>query len=76
MKTVSYGSFSFNYVDAPPDATPIKARADFRYGDGKWELNEFGYRSAMNYQSVVVYKEPPKEHPYPLLDILLFRQSY
>ena len=38
-----YGYFTFRYLDAPSDATPIKAQAQFRYYDGMWHLFNFSY---------------------------------
>jgi hypothetical protein len=33
-----YGYFTFRYMNAPSDATPIKAQAQLRYYDGVWHL--------------------------------------
>ena len=35
MASVSYGVFTFAYLNSPPDAEPIKGWADFRYWDGQ-----------------------------------------
>ena len=43
MDSVSYGLFTFVYLNSAPDAPPIKGWADFRYWDGKWHLNQFDY---------------------------------
>src|ERR1051326_1746795 len=43
MDSVSYGLFTFAYLNSPPDAPPIKGWADFRYWEGKWHLNQFDY---------------------------------
>jgi hypothetical protein len=43
LDSVSYGLFTFAYLDSPSDVPPIKAWADFRYWDREWHLNEFDY---------------------------------
>jgi hypothetical protein len=43
MDSVSYGFFTFEYLNSLQNAPPIKGWADFRYWDGKWQLNQFDY---------------------------------
>src|SRR4051812_49409680 len=43
MASVSDGEFSFRYLNSPTDTAPIKAKADFRYWEGSWHLNQFEY---------------------------------
>ncbi|HTQ54309.1 MAG TPA: hypothetical protein VMI94_07595 [Bryobacteraceae bacterium] len=43
MASVSYGVFTFRYLNSPVDAAPIKANADFRYWGGSWHLNQLDY---------------------------------
>ncbi len=60
MAFVSYGEFSFRYLNSPPDAAPIKAKADFRYWEGSWHLNQFDYGCPADCHIVNVYNELPK----------------
>jgi hypothetical protein len=63
MDTVSYGEFTFRYLDHPSDAPTIMAKADFRYIEGKWYLNEFFYGCpGTDCHSVNVYDGPDKKH--------------
>ncbi len=64
MDTVSYGDFTFRYPDQPSDAPTIKAKADFRYIEGKWYLNEFFYGGCpgTDCHSVNVCDGPDKKH--------------
>jgi hypothetical protein len=75
MKTMSIGSFTFQYLDAAGTPPPIQASADFRYWDGAWHLNSFDYGCPADCHFAVVYKAPAREHPHPILDMLLFRYS-
>src|SRR5581483_6104822 len=43
MASVSYGAFMFRYLNSPVDTPPIQAKADFRYWEGSWHLNQFDY---------------------------------
>ena len=43
METVSYGIFTFVYLNAASGTPPIKGFADFRYTDRGWHLNQFDY---------------------------------
>ena len=43
MDSVSMGTFTFQHLNSPADAAPIKANADFRYWDGTWHFNQFDY---------------------------------
>ena len=73
MDSVSYGLFTFVYLNSPPDTPPIKGWADFRYWEGKWQLNQFDYgcnhsgldpaMQATDCHSVDVYKPPSKMKP-------------
>jgi hypothetical protein len=60
MASVSYGVFTFRYLESPADAAPIKARADFRYWEGSWHLNQFDYGCPADCHIVDVYNELPK----------------
>ena len=70
MDSVSYGFFTFAYLNSPSDAPPIKAFADFRYWDREWHLVGFDYgcdHSALypemrdgDCRSVTCYNAPPK----------------
>jgi hypothetical protein len=62
MDSVSDGSFTFLYLNSPPDATPIKAEADFRYMEGKWYLNGFDYGCPGDCHMVNVCDGPDKKH--------------
>ena len=60
MDSVSDGDFTFQYLNAPADAAPIKATADFRYFEGKWYLNEFSYGSRPDVETVHVWDGRPQ----------------
>jgi hypothetical protein len=70
MDSVSYGLFSFVYLNSPPDAKHMKGWADFRYWDREWHLNAFDYGCnhsalypelrATDCHSVQVYNPPPR----------------
>ena len=70
MDSVSYGLFTFAYLNSASDAPPIKGWADFRYWDREWHLNQFDYgcdhsgldptMRATQCHSVDVYIPPPK----------------
>src|SRR5882724_7203750 len=60
MDSVSYGDFTFVYLSAPPNATPIQARADFRYKEGNWYLGSFWYGCPTDCHHVDVYDGPTK----------------
>ena len=60
MNEVSNGQFTFQYLNSPADAAPIKANADFRYWEATWHLNEFDYGCPSDCHTVDVYNEPPK----------------
>ena len=63
MDTVSYGEFRFRYLDHPSDAPTIMAKADFRYIEGKWYLNEFFYGCpGTDCHIVNVVDGPDKKH--------------
>lgn len=38
-----YGLFTFQYLNAPAQARPVKAWADFRFLYGEWHLEQFTY---------------------------------
>lgn len=70
LDSVSYGFFTFAYLNSPSDAPPIKAWADFRYWDREWHFNQFDYgcnhsaldngMRATDCHTVDVYNPPPK----------------
>lgn len=70
MNSVSYGRFTFAYLNSAPKAPPIKGWADFRYWDRGWHLNQFDYgcdhsgldpsMQATDCHFVDVYNFPPK----------------
>ncbi len=41
--TVSVAQFSLLYLGDPPSAPLMKGKADFRYHEGRWYLNEFDF---------------------------------
>src|SRR5579871_2010247 len=53
------GHFIFQPSNAA-GATPIEARADFRYWDGAWHLNQFDYGCPADCHTVDVHKKPPR----------------
>jgi hypothetical protein len=60
MDGVSYGQFTFLYLNSPSDAPPIKAQADFRYIEGKWYLNGFDYGCPKDCHFVDIFDGPDK----------------
>ncbi|HXI39964.1 MAG TPA: hypothetical protein VNH18_09530 [Bryobacteraceae bacterium] len=60
MDEVSNGQFTFQYLNSPVDAAPIKANADFRYWEATWHLNEFDYGCPTDCHTVGVYNDPPR----------------
>ncbi len=74
LNGMSDGHFTFQPSNARVGTTPIKAQADFRYWDGAWHLNRFDYGCPADCHIVNVYNKPPRSHPHPLVDVLLFRQ--
>jgi hypothetical protein len=61
MDSVSYGEFTFLYLNSPSGAPPIKAKADFRYIEGKWYLNGFDYGCPTDCHVVDVIDGPDKK---------------
>jgi hypothetical protein len=61
MESVSYGHFTFQYLNSPSNAIPIKANADFRFWDGTWRLNGFDYGCPSDCHFVEVHKDLPKQ---------------
>lgn len=61
MDYVSYGKFTFRYLNSPPGSPPIKADADFRYHEGKWYLNGFDYGCPGDCHFVDVHDGPDKK---------------
>jgi hypothetical protein len=72
MDRTSYGSFTFQHLNAPADVAQIRAEADFGYWRGAWHLNNFTYGCPSDCHTVDVYKEPVDDS-HPLRDLLLFR---
>ncbi len=65
MAFVTFGAFSFVYLNAPPDAVPIEARVEFYYHEARWYLSEFsyvGYEGPRDFHTVNVYDGPDKKH--------------
>jgi hypothetical protein len=62
MDGVSFGKFTFLYLNSPSEASLIEATADFRYHEGKWYLNEFAYGCPADCHVVNVYDGPRKKH--------------
>jgi hypothetical protein len=60
MDSVSYGDFTFQYLNSPADAPPIEANADFRYLDRKWYLNGFDWGCPSDCHIVWVHDGPRK----------------
>jgi hypothetical protein len=60
MDFVSFGRFTFRYLNSPADAPPIEANADFRYHEGKWYLNQFDYGCPRDCHIVDVNDGPDK----------------
>jgi hypothetical protein len=70
LDSVSYGLFTFVYLNSTPDAPPVKGWADFRYWDREWHLTQFDYgcdhraldstMRASDCHSVDVYNPPPE----------------
>ena len=58
--SVTFGKFTFQYLNAPVDATLIEASVDFRYHEGKWYLNEFNYGCPRDCHFVNVYDGPTR----------------
>ena len=61
MDSVTFGKFTFQYLNAPAGAAPIEASVDFRYDEGKWWLNSFDYGCPGDCYIVNVYDGPTKE---------------
>jgi hypothetical protein len=61
MDSVSYGYFTFVYLNSPPDAPPIKGQADFRYIEGRWYLNGFDYGCPTDCHFVNICDGPNKK---------------
>jgi hypothetical protein len=60
MDSVTFGTFTFQYLSAPPNTPPIEARVDFRYHVDRWRLNQFDYRCPRDCHVVNVYDGPDK----------------
>ena len=60
MDSVTFGKFTFQYLNAPDGAPPIEASVDFRYHEGKWYLNQFDYGCPRDCHFVKVYDGPDK----------------
>ena len=60
MDSVTFGTFSFVYLNSSPEAMPIKAKVDFRYHEGRWYLNEFDYGCPNDCHFVWVFDGPTK----------------
>jgi len=61
MHTMSEGEFTFQYLNAPAGELPIRAKADFRYWEGAWHLNEFEYGSQSEWRRVGIADNSPKK---------------
>ncbi len=60
MDFVTFGKFTFQYLNAPHDTPPIRADVDFRYHEGKWYLNQFDYGCPHDCHFVYVFDGPDK----------------
>lgn len=60
MDSVSYGKFTFQYLNSPGDVPPIESRVDFRYHEGKSYLNQFDYGCPTDCHIVDVFDGPDK----------------
>jgi hypothetical protein len=61
MDSVSYGYFTFVYLNAPAKVSPIRGQADFRYIEGKWYLNGFEYGCPKDCHIVNIHDGPSKK---------------
>jgi hypothetical protein len=55
------GKFTFRYLDASPDSTPVLADVQFRYHEGKWYLHQFDYGCPTECHFIYVYDGPPQK---------------
>lgn len=62
MDSVTFGKFTFRYLNSQDNAPLIEARVDFRYHEGKWYLNGFYYGCPTDCRDVNVYDGPDKKH--------------
>jgi hypothetical protein len=60
MGSMTFGKFTFQYLNVPPDARPVEARVDFRYHEGKWYLSQFDYGCPRDCHLVYVFDGPNK----------------
>jgi hypothetical protein len=60
-----HGYFTFRYLNAPSDATPIKAQAQFRSYDGVWHLFNFTYGCPGSGCQTVWVQTPPLKGKTP-----------
>lgn len=58
----TFGTFTFQYLNAPENSQPIEGTVDFRYYKGKWYLNQFNYGCPGHCEYVYVYDDPNKKH--------------
>jgi hypothetical protein len=61
MDDMSFGKFTFAYLNSPSDAPLIEASVDLRNHEGKWYLNQFDYGCPRDCHFVYVFDGPDKK---------------